>query len=114
MNFIVLQNGDTALHIAAALKRRKITKLLCESVIDVNIRNKQNETGVDVARRKEHPEIILIITSKPKIKQKKRRFGRSKPAKGYLSDDGEKKAEKRGFFFRRKKAKVGLYMRENG
>ncbi|XP_069142310.1 uncharacterized protein [Argopecten irradians] len=57
------KNGDTALHIAAALKRRKIAKLLVEAGIDVFIKNKQTETAIDVARRKEHPEIILIISS---------------------------------------------------
>ena len=25
----------------------------------------QNETAIDVARRKEHPEIIIIITAQP-------------------------------------------------
>ena len=34
------QNGDTALHISAALKRRKIAKLVVDSGIDINIRNK--------------------------------------------------------------------------
>ncbi|KAL8581768.1 hypothetical protein ACOMHN_043186 [Nucella lapillus] len=57
------KNGDTALHIAAALKRRKITKILVESGVDTHVRNKQNERAVDVARRKEHPEVILLITS---------------------------------------------------
>ncbi|KAK7494529.1 hypothetical protein BaRGS_00014182, partial [Batillaria attramentaria] len=57
------KNGDTALHIAAALKRKKIAKILVESHVDVHVVNKQNETAADVARRKEHPEIILIITS---------------------------------------------------
>lgn len=38
--FVYFQNGDTALHIAAALKRRKIAKLLVESGVDVSIRNK--------------------------------------------------------------------------
>ncbi|KAL5010629.1 hypothetical protein ScPMuIL_012934 [Solemya velum] len=57
------KNGDTALHIAAALKRRKIAKLLVEARIDSYIKNKQGETAVEVARRKDHPEIILIITS---------------------------------------------------
>ncbi len=36
----LLQNGDTGLHISSALKRRKITKLLIESAVDVNVRNK--------------------------------------------------------------------------
>ncbi|XP_078338519.1 uncharacterized protein LOC111103489 isoform X4 [Crassostrea virginica] len=57
------KNGDTALHIASALKRRKIAKLLVDAGIDVNVKNKQDETAKDVAERKQHPEIILIISS---------------------------------------------------
>lgn len=37
---MILQNGDTALHIAAALKRRKIAKLLLDAAVDTDIRNK--------------------------------------------------------------------------
>lgn len=40
--FVYLQNGDTALHISAALKRRKISKLLVDAFCDVNIKNKVN------------------------------------------------------------------------
>lgn len=36
------QNGDTALHIASALKRRKIAKLLVDAGIDVGVKNKVN------------------------------------------------------------------------
>lgn len=36
----VMKNADTALHIAAALKRRKITKLLVEAGIMTNILNR--------------------------------------------------------------------------
>jgi len=36
----IFQNGDTALHIAAALKRRKLTKLLVEAGIKTNLKNK--------------------------------------------------------------------------
>lgn len=57
------KNGDTALHIASALKRRKIAKLLVDAGIDVGVKNKQDETAKDVAERKQHPEIILIISS---------------------------------------------------
>ncbi|GAB1604693.1 uncharacterized protein LOC115227252, partial [Argonauta hians] len=62
------KNGDTALHIAAALKRRKIAKLLVEAGIDCSLKNKQHETASDVARRKEYPEIILIISANHKNK----------------------------------------------
>ena len=70
--------------------------------IDILIYFQQNELAIDVARRKDHPEIILAITSQPKTKKdKKKRFGKH-------GADEEKK-EKRGFFFRRKhKTKVCL------
>ncbi|XP_048769523.2 uncharacterized protein LOC125675771 isoform X2 [Ostrea edulis] len=57
------KNGDTALHIASALKRRKIAKLLVDAGVDISVKNKQVETAMDVAERKQHPEIILIISS---------------------------------------------------
>uniref|UniRef100_A0A2C9LLR0 Uncharacterized protein n=1 Tax=Biomphalaria glabrata TaxID=6526 RepID=A0A2C9LLR0_BIOGL len=57
------KNGDTSLHIASALKRRKIAKILVESGIDITIVNKQNETAIDVAMRKEHPDIVQLISS---------------------------------------------------
>lgn len=38
--FLCVQNGDTALHIAAALKRRKIAKILVESHVDIHLKNK--------------------------------------------------------------------------
>ncbi|XP_059153902.1 mucin-12-like [Physella acuta] len=71
------KNGDTALHISAALKRRKIAKILVESGIDISLLNKQNETALDVAQRKEHPEIILIITTcgKPRTGPPAEMFG---------------------------------------
>lgn len=34
------QNGDSALHIAAALKRKKITSILLDAGIDCSLRNK--------------------------------------------------------------------------
>lgn len=37
---IILQNGDTALHIAAAMGRRKLTRVLLESGCDQEIKNK--------------------------------------------------------------------------
>ena len=37
---IILQNGDTALHIAAAMGRRQLTRVLLESGCDQEIKNK--------------------------------------------------------------------------
>jgi hypothetical protein len=39
-----------------------------EAGIDVNIINKQDETAIEVARRKDHPEVIMTITSLLKVK----------------------------------------------
>ena len=54
----MLQNGDTALHIAAAMGRRKLTKILLESGCDKEARNKQNETAMDISRRKNLGDVI--------------------------------------------------------
>jgi ankyrin repeat protein len=37
----IFQNGDTSLHIAAAMGRRKLTRLLAECGTDPELRNKQ-------------------------------------------------------------------------
>ena len=37
---IITQNGDTAIHIAAAMGRRKLTRVLLESGCDQEIKNK--------------------------------------------------------------------------
>ena len=46
----MFQNGDTALHIAAAMGRRKLTKILIESGCDIQAKNKQGETSLDISR----------------------------------------------------------------
>jgi ankyrin repeat protein len=38
--FLLLQNGDTALHIAAAMGRRKLTRILLEAGCDKSLKNK--------------------------------------------------------------------------
>ena len=42
MQFL-FQNGDTAIHIAAAMGRQKLTKILLESGCDKDAKNKQEE-----------------------------------------------------------------------
>ena len=37
---VLPQNGDTALHIAAAMGRRKLTRILLDGGVDFNLRNK--------------------------------------------------------------------------
>ena len=46
-----VQNGDTSLHIAAAMGRRKLTRLLVECGTDPEVRNKQGETAGEIAVR---------------------------------------------------------------
>ena len=40
LTFFFLQNGDTALHIAAAMGRRKLTRVLLESGCNKDVKNK--------------------------------------------------------------------------
>ena len=49
---IKFQNGDTSLHIAAAMGRRKLTRLLVECGTDPEVRNKQGETAGEIAVRR--------------------------------------------------------------
>ena len=63
----MLQNGDTALHIAAAMGRRKLTKILLESGCDKEARNKQNETAMDISRRKNLGDVISILQNPPPV-----------------------------------------------
>ena len=72
MQFL-FQNGDTALHIAAAMGRRKLTKILLESGCDKDAKNKQNETAMDISRRKELAEIVSILQNPPPILSEKDR-----------------------------------------
>ena len=69
----LFQNGDTALHIAAAMGRRKLTKILLESGCDKDAKNKQNETAMDISRRKELAEIVSILQNPPPILSEKDR-----------------------------------------
>ena len=62
-----MQNGDTTLHISAAMGRRKLTRVLLESGCDREMKNKQNETAMEIAKRKSLAEIIQILNSTPSI-----------------------------------------------
>ena len=65
----------------------------------------QNESAIDVAKRKDHSEIILIITSQPKTKKEKKKKSSKKSEKEKLVVELEGEKKKKGFFFR-KKSKV--------
>ena len=63
----LFQNGDTALHIAAAMGRRKLTKILLESGCDKESKNKQGETSLEISRRKNLVDIINILQNPPPL-----------------------------------------------
>ena len=47
--------------------RRKLTKILLESGCDKDAKNKQNETALDISRRKNLVEIINILQNPPPV-----------------------------------------------
>ena len=49
------KNGDTALHIAAAMGKRKLTRILVEAGLNIHLRNNQGETAAEIALRKVLP-----------------------------------------------------------
>ena len=61
----MFQNGDTSLHISAAMGRRKLTRVLLESGCDREMKNKQSETAAEIAKRKSLAEIVQILKSTP-------------------------------------------------
>ena len=52
----LLQNGDSPLHIAAAMGRKKLTKIILESAPDLALLNQQKETALEIAKRKGHQD----------------------------------------------------------
>lgn len=60
-------NYDTALHIACAMGRRKLTRILYEvcGTSALSLQNAQNETPRDIALRKSLKPIIEILNSPP-------------------------------------------------
>nr|XP_027221663.1 uncharacterized protein LOC113813804 [Penaeus vannamei] len=75
------KNGDTALHIAAAMGRRKLTRILLESGADQTIKNKQNETPGDIAKRKEFEQILEILKNPPPVVTPEERLRREQEQK---------------------------------
>ena len=64
-NLSSFQNGDTPLHIAAAMGRRKLVRIILESSPDTKILNQQKESSIDIAGRKSHQDIQEIIRNPP-------------------------------------------------
>lgn len=76
------------MHIAAAMGRRKLTRILLEAGCDRSLRNKQGETAKDIARRKNHTEILEII-SKARGKSRTRSKSRERDLVDGKIDDGK-------------------------
>lgn len=88
------QNGDTALHIAAAMGRRKLTRILLEAGCERGLRNKQSETAKDIARRKNLTEIVEIM-KKSRSKSRARSKSREESdAEGAAAAKGGGRGEK--------------------
>ncbi len=61
------QNGDSPIHIAAAMGRRKLVRILMETgLVDLAAKNQQQETPIDIAARKRYSEISEILKNPPK------------------------------------------------
>ena len=64
----LFQNGDTALHIASAMGRKKLVRILLESGHSdwINSLNLQRETARDIATRKKYDDITAMLDDPPK------------------------------------------------
>uniref|UniRef100_A0A8C2ALL7 Ankyrin repeat domain 6b n=1 Tax=Cyprinus carpio TaxID=7962 RepID=A0A8C2ALL7_CYPCA len=60
--------GDTALHIAAALNHRKTVRMLLEAGADSRFKNNVGETALDQARENDNPEVALLLTKAPQVR----------------------------------------------
>ncbi|BFG04103.1 uncharacterized protein DMAD_03146 [Drosophila madeirensis] len=74
-------NGDTALHITCAMGRRKLTRILLEADARLGIKNAQGDCPMHIAIRKNYREIIEILNTPKKIRNRK-----EKPKEGSKSD----------------------------
>ncbi|XP_017106661.2 uncharacterized protein dgo [Drosophila bipectinata] len=66
-------NGDTALHITCAMGRRKLTRILLEADARLGIKNAQGDCPMHIAIRKNYREIIEILNTPKKIRNRKER-----------------------------------------
>ncbi|XP_069188479.1 LOW QUALITY PROTEIN: uncharacterized protein [Procambarus clarkii] len=90
------KNGDTALHIAAAMGRRKLTKILLESGADQTVKNKQNEAPGDIARRKEFDQILEILRNPPPVVSPEERLRREQEQKKKEAKEAKNKGAAAG------------------
>ncbi|XP_037715935.1 uncharacterized protein LOC119550972 [Drosophila subpulchrella] len=82
-------NGDTALHITCAMGRRKLTRILLEADARLGIKNAQGDCPMHIAIRKNYREIIEILNTPKKIRNRK-----EKPKEGGSRSDRERDRER--------------------
>ncbi|KAI8038614.1 hypothetical protein M5D96_008522 [Drosophila gunungcola] len=82
-------NGDTALHITCAMGRRKLTRILLEADARLGIKNAQGDCPMHIAIRKNYREIIEILNTPKKIRNRK-----EKPKDGGSRSDKDKDRER--------------------
>ncbi|XP_017078522.1 uncharacterized protein LOC108112770 [Drosophila eugracilis] len=78
-------NGDTALHITCAMGRRKLTRILLEADARLGIKNAQGDCPMHIAIRKNYREIIEILNTPKKIRNRK-----EKPKEGGSRSDKDR------------------------
>ncbi|KAM6915434.1 ankyrin repeat domain-containing protein 6b [Xenentodon cancila] len=61
--------GDTPLHVAAALNHKKTVRLLLEAGADSRICNTAGQTALDQARDHNNPDVALLLTKAPQVRQ---------------------------------------------
>ncbi|XP_062127727.1 uncharacterized protein LOC133840085 isoform X2 [Drosophila sulfurigaster albostrigata] len=64
-------NGDTALHITCAMGRRKLTRILLEADARMSVKNAQGDTPQSIAMRKNYREILEILNTPKRIRNRK-------------------------------------------
>ena len=79
--------------------RRKLTKILLESGCDKEAKNKQNETAMDISRRKNLVDIIAILQNPPPVlsqedKEDQADAARDRSLSQRPGQKGDKKREK--------------------
>jgi len=62
-----IQNGDSPLHIASAMGRKKLTVILLSSGCKSHLRNHQRENPLDISIRKGFDEVTAALNDPPEV-----------------------------------------------
>ncbi|XP_042597905.1 ankyrin repeat domain-containing protein 6-like, partial [Cyprinus carpio] len=65
----ILQIGDTALHVAAALNHKKTVNVLLEAGADANIKNNTGHTALDKARDNNNRDLALLLAKSNQVQR---------------------------------------------